>query len=146
MNQTLKGIRNFLIIYGAIFSGVSFISILTNLPTFILGDTIILPFVLMPSLLPVALAYLFFGIRFNKIHLKRSVIFLWINILSLFWYLIYLAVILLYIRFNKNQQDIHFHPVTTILNFLSPLIFAAAFIVPGMIILIKQRKLEKEDV
>jgi hypothetical protein len=66
--------------------------------------------------------------------------------LSLFWYLIYLAGILLYMHFNKEQQDIHFHPITTILNFLSPLIFAAPFIASGITIHFILRKLEKEDI
>jgi hypothetical protein len=143
MNQKLKGRRNFLIIYGSAMAGVSFLGLLTNLPDLIFGHILILPFILIPSFLPVGLAYLFFGIRINNIQGKRSKVFLWLNIMSLIWYLMYLAGFFLYTLHNEGQQDIHFSEVTSILISISPIIAPAAFIIPGIFIGIKLRKIEK---
>lgn len=145
MNQKLKGSRNFLVIYGAVMSGLAFLSLLTNLPVIIFGDPIILSLIQMPALLPVMLAYLFFGVKIDKIHRQRSLVFLWINILSLFWFLFYLAGLFLYTWHNKNQGNLYLSEANTIMNYSSPFAYAAAFIVPGIIILIKLRKLENVE-
>ncbi len=67
MNQKLKGSRNFLITYGGIMSGISLLTLLSNIPALIFGEPLILSLVLMPALLPMSLAYFIFGLRIEKI-------------------------------------------------------------------------------
>lgn len=144
-HQKLKGVKNFLIIYGAIMSGFAFLTIITNLPILIFRSPLILSLSQMPAMLPVALAYLIFGIKFYNLQSKRFRVFLWINILSLIWFLLYLAGIFLYNSYIATDPNYNFSGAHWYINYSSPFFYASIILVPGIIILKKLNKVKIEE-
>ncbi|MEI6853451.1 MAG: hypothetical protein WCL06_11435 [Bacteroidota bacterium] len=62
--------------------------------------------------------------------------------MALVCFLLYLAAFFVYTSINISQQGIYLSEANTIINYLSPLFYAAAFILPGIIIGIKLKKTE----
>ena len=141
----LKGVKNFLIIYGAIMSGMAFLTLITNLPGLIFRYPLVLSLSQMPAMLPVALAYLILGIKFYNLQSNRYRVFLWINILSLIWFLLCLAAIFFYNSQIATDPNYNFSGAHWYINYLSPFFYASIILVPGIIILKKLKKVQIEE-